>query len=156
MAGRDKKAREILRLRRTLTRAEQALAEAERALLAPHHLCASDLEILERLARKGSERVNALAPRVGLTSGSMTTAVQRLRKRELVSTERDLRDKRVVWGEATTAGKNLANKLTAQRAELLGELFEAWSGREQAILAGFLKRLRKDAQASLLEDASVD
>ena len=156
MAGRDKKAREILRLRRALTRAEQTLADAERSLLAPHQLCASDLEILERLTRKGRERVNALAPRVGLTSGSMTTAVQRLRKRDLVSTRRDLTDKRVVWVEVTAAGQTLADKLTKQRAALLGELFEAWSAREQAILANFLKRLRKDAGTSVLEDAPVD
>jgi MarR family 2-MHQ and catechol resistance regulon transcriptional repressor len=156
MAGPDKKAREILRLRRALTRAEQALAEAERALLAPHQLCASDLETLERLAQKGPTRVNALAPRVGLTSGSMTTAVQRLRKRELVRTQRDLADKRVVWVEVTPTGRALAADLLDQRAALLGELFVAWSGREQAILANFLKRLRKDTATLLLDGAPVE
>ena len=156
MAGREKKAREVLRLRRVLMRAEQALAEAERDLFAAHQLCASDFAILERLARKGRDRVNALAPRVGLTSGSMTTAVQRLRKRALVETERDTLDRRVVWVDSTSAGRELATKLSSERSELLLDVFGAWSGREQAILANFLKRLRKDASSSRLERSPLD
>ena len=155
MAGREKKAREILRLRRALMRAEQTLAEAERELLAGHQLCASDFEILERLVRKGSDRVNALAPRVGLTSGSMTTAVQRLFKRGLVETRRDTEDKRVVWVEVTATGRELTAELSLERAELLTAVFDDWSGREQAILANLLKRVRKDSSAERLKGSPL-
>lgn len=148
MAARDKKARELMRLRRALARAEQAVAEAERQLLSPHQLCASDLEILARLARKGRQRVNALAQRVGLTSGSITTAVQRLLKRGLVETQRDTADKRVVWVETTAEGQFLARELSAQRTSRFEEVLETWSTREQAILTNFLKRLRRDAQGT--------
>ena len=147
-----KKGRELLRLRRNLARAEQALTEVDRRLLAPNQLCASDFEILERLTRKGSRPVNTLARRVGLTSGSMTTAVQRLLRRDLVETRRDTKDKRVVHVSITPEGAKLTNQISATRLKLLAEVFGDWSGREQAVLTAFLKRLRKDAGVSPSED----
>ena len=147
-AGSKQKARrEALRLRRSMARAEQMLAELDRALLAPDGLCASDLEILERLVRKGSRPVNGLAKRVGLTSGSMTTAIQRLKKRGLVQGRRDLKDKRVVVVTATAEGQQLAKTMTQRRAESLLEVFSVWSDRERTVLLGLLKRLRRNKAA---------
>ena len=70
----EKDWREMFRLRRAIVRAEQSLSEIDREIL-PDGLCESDLAILERLARKGARPVNGLARQVGLTSGSMTSAV---------------------------------------------------------------------------------
>ena len=134
-----------------MARAEQMLAELDRTLLAPDGLCASDLEILERLVRKGSRPVNGLAKRVGLTSGSMTTAIQRLKTRGFVQTRRDLKDKRVVVVTATADGQQLAKKMTQRRAESLLEVFSAWSDRERTVLLGLLKRLRRNGAAGRSE-----
>ena len=79
----EKDWREMFRLRRAIVRAEQSLSEIDREIL-PDGLCESDLAILERLARKGARPVNGLARQVGLTSGSMTSAVKRLHRRGLV------------------------------------------------------------------------
>jgi MarR family 2-MHQ and catechol resistance regulon transcriptional repressor len=154
MAIPEKKGRELLRLRRSLNRAEQALEELERELLGSAKLCASDLEILERLSRKGDSPVNTLAPRVGLTSGSMTTAVQRLLRRGLVATRRDDKDKRVVWVSATEEGQKLATRANAARIKALQNLFGDWSSREQDLLFSLLKRVRKDAQSLAPKDGS--
>ena len=83
----EKDWREMFRLRRAIVRAEQSLSEIDREIL-PHGLCESDVAILERLARKGARPVNGLARQVGLTSGSMTSAVKRLHRRGLVETKR--------------------------------------------------------------------
>ncbi len=141
--------REVLRLRRDLGRTEQVLAELDRHLLAPHGLCASDLGILARLARKGARPVNRLANRVGLTSGSMTVAVQRLRRRGLVDTRRNLEDKRIVFVSVTPEGKALAKRLSGRRAELFGEVFGDWSERERDLVRNLLKRLRRSADRAL-------
>lgn len=155
----EKASRELLRLRRTISRAEQALAELDRALLLPAGLCASDLVILERLARKGARPVNGLGRQVGLTSGSMTTAVQRLRRRNLVETRRDLQDKRIVWVSITPQGEELAGHYTSMHAEVLSHVFAKWSPRERSILTNLLKRVRKDAEpgagAAEAEDATT-
>lgn len=142
----EKDWRDLYRLRRAVTRAEQALAELDRNLLLPEGLCASDFDILDRLARKGARPVNDLGRQVGLTSGSMTTAVQRLRRRNLVETRRDLADKRVVWVSVTGAGEELVSRFSESRSEVLAQVFEKWSERERSILTNLLKRVRKDAQ----------
>ena len=154
MAVPDKKERELLRLRRNLNRAEQEFEDLERELLSSANLCASDLEILDRLTRKGDHPVNTLAPRVGLTSGSMTTAVQRLLRRGLVATRRDDKDKRVVWVSVTDEGQKLATRTNAARAKTLKGVFDGWTSREQDLLFSLLKRLRKDAQASTSKERS--
>jgi MarR family 2-MHQ and catechol resistance regulon transcriptional repressor len=146
--GRQSERREVLRLRRAFAHAEQALAGLDRQLLVPHKLCASDLDILERLARKGTRPVNGLARRVGLTSGSMTSAVQRLRRRGLVQTRRDHEDKRIVFVSVTAEGKELAKRLSAGRAEVFGRVFGEWSERERSLLLNLLKRLRKSAESA--------
>lgn len=144
MAVPEKKGRELLRLRRGMARAEQVFAEIDRAALASSKLCSSDLEILDRVMRKGARPVNTLAPRVGLTSGSMTTAIQRLKTRGLVETRRDSKDKRVIWVSITNEGKKLATKCNQARAKALDALFDSWTSREQTLLSSLLKRLRKN------------
>ena len=52
--------------------------------------------VLEVLLHKGALPVNAIGEKVLLTSGSMTTAVQRLEKKGLVRRERSEGDARVV------------------------------------------------------------
>ncbi len=140
----EKDWREMFRLRRTIVRAEQALSEIDRSIL-PKGLCESDLSILERLERKGARPVNGLARQVGLTSGSMTSAVQRLRRRGLVETRRDLEDKRVVWVSATSEAEKIVESFSQLRGEVLEEVFRKWSERERSVLINLLRRVRKDA-----------
>ena len=140
----EKDWRELFRLRRTIVRAEQALSEIDRANL-PEGLCESDLAILERLARKGARPVNGLAGQVGLTSGSMTSAVQRLLRRGLVETRRDLKDKRVVWVSVTREAEEIVDPFSKQRGEALEQVFRKWSERERSVLTNLLRRVRKDA-----------
>ncbi|MDP7496863.1 MAG: MarR family transcriptional regulator, partial [Roseibacillus sp.] len=140
----EKDWREMFRLRRTIVRAEQALSEIDRSIL-PKGLCESDLSILERLERKGARPVNGLARQVGLTSGSMTSAVQRLRRRGLVETRRDLEDKRVVWVSATPEAEKIVESFSQLRGEVLEEVFRKWSERERSVLINLLRRVRKDA-----------
>ncbi len=141
----EKDWREMFRLRRTIVRAEQALSEIDRSIL-PKGLCESDLSILERLARKGARPVNGLARQVGLTSGSMTSAVQRLRRRGLVETRRDLEDKRVVWVSVTPEAKEIVKRFAELRGEVLEQVFHKWSERERSVLMNLLRRVRKDAE----------
>ena len=140
----EKDWRELFRLRRTIVRAEQALSEIDRANL-PEGLCESDLAILERLARKGARPVNGLAGQVGLTSGSMTSAVQRLLRRGLVETRRDLKDKREVWVSVTREAEEIVDRFSKQRGEALEQVFRKWSERERSVLTNLLRRVRKDA-----------
>lgn len=142
----QKEQRQLLRLRRQIGRAEQALADLDRSLMASDGLCHSDLGILERLSRKGGQTVNGLGRRIGLTSGSITTAVQRLRKRGLVETKREAQDRRVVLVHVTEEGRGLAQAINERRGEAFGDIFSLYSARERELLLTLAKRLRKTAE----------
>ena len=76
----------------------------------------------------------------------MTSAVQRLRRRGLVETRRDLEDKRVVWVSVTSEAEKIVESFSQLRGEALEEVFRKWSERERSVLTNLLRRVRKDAK----------
>ena len=142
-----KKDSAALQTRALIAETETLLASQERALLLSHKLCASDLAILSRLQKKGSEPVNQIAPKVGLTSGSMTSAVQRLRKREFIITKRDQKDGRKVRVEITKAGKQVLRQLSSDREQIFAPLFTSLTNRESQLLTALLKKVRKTSRS---------
>ena len=95
---------------------------------------------------RGARPVNGLARQVGLTSGSMTSAVKRLHRRGLVETRRDLKDKRVVWVSVTAEAEEIVEGFSQLRGEALEQVFHKWSERERSILISLLRRARNDAE----------
>jgi len=139
---------QTFQIRELLAEMESRLVAQERPAFSSHRLCASDLAILARLQKKGPKAVNQLALKVGLTSGSMSTAVQRLCKRELITTHRDEQDGRKVWVKITKTGKQTLRTLTTEREELVSPLLAELSGREGQILIALLKKIRKSSRAN--------
>src|SRR5437763_8097793 len=77
------------------------LMKAHRALerLATHRIvsldvCLSDFGVMELLLHKGPQPVNEIGRRIALTSGAITTAVDRLESRGLVTREAHESDRR--------------------------------------------------------------
>ena len=101
----------------------------------------SDYAVLEVLLHKGSLPVNAIGEKVLLTSGSMTTAVQRLEKKGLVVRERSEGDARVVLVHLTNEGMSLIQEAFAAHAEDLDELFIEFSEDERIQFAGLMRKL---------------
>lgn len=131
------------RLRDLMAECSTQLASQEREILAKSGLCQSDLAILLRLSKRDATPVNQLAPKVGLTSGSMTTAVQRLKKAGFVTSVRQEKDKRVVLVAATPAGVDAARSAAKKREALLAPYFACLSERENQIFEALLKKIRK-------------
>src|SRR5205814_7378030 len=77
----------LMKAHRTLTRHAQRSIEAA-------DMCLSDFAILEALLHKGPQTVNELGRRIELTSGSMTTAIDRLEARRLVARADHATDRR--------------------------------------------------------------
>ena len=106
----------------------------------------SDYAVLEVLLHKGALPVNAIGEKVLLTSGSMTTAVQRLEKKGLVVRERSEGDARVVLVHLTSEGMNLIQKAFTAHAEDLDELFFEFSEDERIQFAGLMRKLGQRSQ----------
>ena len=106
----------------------------------------SDYAVLEVLLHKGALPVNAIGEKVLLTSGSMTTAVQRLEKKGLVVRERSEGDARVVLVHLTNEGMSLIQEAFVAHAEDLDELFIEFSEDERIQFAGLMRKLGQRSQ----------
>lgn len=106
----------------------------------------TDFSILETLLHKGTLPVNTLGKKLLLTSGSITTAVDRLVARGLVARADHENDRRVRLVELTKAGRKLIAPAFARHAHELETIVGALNAKERAALITLLKKLGKDAE----------
>jgi MarR family 2-MHQ and catechol resistance regulon transcriptional repressor len=110
-------------------------------------LCYTDFAILESLLHRGSLPVNRIATEIHLTSGSMTTAVDRLVARGLVSRAENPADKRSRLVELTAEGRALITRSYATHAADLKVVVDrSLSADERADLFRLLRKLEKGAR----------
>ena len=106
-------------------------------------LCDSDFRVLEVLLHKGPLPVNVIGDKVELTTGSITTAVDRMEARWLVVRKSHPKDRRVRLVELTAKGRRLIEKAYAQHSIDMEKAVSILLRDERAILVELLKRLGK-------------
>jgi MarR family transcriptional regulator, 2-MHQ and catechol-resistance regulon repressor len=120
-------------------------ARAEKSLnLSETDLGDSDFRVLEALLSKGPLPVNTIGPKVWLTPGSISVAVDRLEQKKLVK-RRTTVDRRVRLVELTAKGRELVAK-TFQRHAAAMEKATSLSKEERLNLLDLLKKLGKGAE----------
>jgi MarR family 2-MHQ and catechol resistance regulon transcriptional repressor len=102
----------------------------------------SDFRVLEVLLHKGPLPVNTIGPKVWLTPGSISVAVDRLEKKSLVK-RKNTDDRRVRLVELTAKGRALVNKTFRKHASAMEEAAGVLSKEERLILVRLLKKLGK-------------
>src|SRR5712675_868290 len=102
----------LMKAHRVLTRHAQRSIEAL-------DMCLSDFAILEALLHKGPQSVKELGRRIELTSGSMTTAIDRLEARRLVTRTDHATDRRAWVIHLTPEGKTLMSRVFAGHEEAM-------------------------------------
>src|SRR5258705_4163994 len=107
----------------------------------------SDFEVMEMLLHKGPQPVNEIGRRVELTSGAITTAVDRLESRGLVTREAHPSDRRARIVRLTAAGEERAAKVFAVHKAAMDLAASGLSKTERATLIGLLKKLGTSAGA---------
>src|SRR4030081_2603255 len=127
-----------------LAKAFHALAaHAEESLnLSQAGLGNSDFRVLEVLLHKGPLPVNTIGPKVWLTPGSISVAVDRLEKKMLVK-RRNTDDRRVRLVELTAKGRALITKTFGEHAAAMEEAADILSIEERRMLLRLLKKLGK-------------
>jgi MarR family 2-MHQ and catechol resistance regulon transcriptional repressor len=106
----------------------------------------TDFRILEALLNKGPLPVNTIGPKVYLTPGSISTAVDRLVERGLVSRVESLEDRRVRVVSLTPKGKRLIVPVFRKHAAEIKKLFANASSKELRALQTILKKIGKRAE----------
>jgi MarR family 2-MHQ and catechol resistance regulon transcriptional repressor len=101
----------------------------------------SDFAILELLLAKGPQKVSDIGRRVNLTSGSITSAIDRLETAGLVERTFDAVDRRSRIVELTTRGRAQIVKAFDVHATAMEKAAAGLSKAERATLLPLLKKL---------------
>ena len=127
-----------------LAKAYRALAaRAEESLnLGGAGLGDSDFRVLEALLHKGPLPVNTIGPKVWLTPGSISVAVDRLEKKALVK-RKNTDDRRVRLVELTAKGRALITRIFRKHVTAMEEAASVLSKEERLVLLRLLKKLGK-------------
>jgi MarR family transcriptional regulator, 2-MHQ and catechol-resistance regulon repressor len=133
-----------------LVKAFQALAaHAEESLnLSQTGLGDSDFRVLEALLHKGPLPVNTIGPKVWLTPGSISVAVDRLEKKALVK-RKNADDRRVRLVELTAKGRALISRTFREHAAAMEKVAAVLSKEERLMLLRLLKTLGKGGRVHL-------
>lgn len=128
-----------------LMKAFQALFPHAEESVSRTKLGDSDFRVLEVLLHKGSLPVNTIGPKVWLTPGSISVAVDRLVKRGLVSRKDHPDDRRVRQVELTPKGRALISQGFGEHAAAMENVAAVLSKNERLTLLRLLKKLGKHA-----------
>ena len=115
----------------------------------------SDFVILEMLLNKGPQKVNDIGRKVDLTSGSITTAVDRLGARGLVTREVNQVDSRSRIVHLTDKGRSLISDGFAAHSASMEKACGGVNIQERTELIALLKKLGLYAQAHFDESIKI-
>src|SRR6478735_6035844 len=131
-----------------LMKALHALMPYAQESIARSGLGDSDFRVLEALLHKGPLPVNTIGPKVWLTPGSISVAVDRLVKKGLVARKERSQDRRVRQVELTGKGRALIVRGFREHAAAMEKAMRVLSKKERLTLQRLLKKLGKDAAGS--------
>jgi MarR family 2-MHQ and catechol resistance regulon transcriptional repressor len=106
----------------------------------------SDFRVLEVLLHKGPMPVNAIGPKVDLNPGSVSVAVDRLYKKELVSRVESESDRRVRTVSLSEKGRRVFVPIFRQHAAIIERAFQDVSPAEQRKMEEVLKKIGRRAE----------
>jgi MarR family 2-MHQ and catechol resistance regulon transcriptional repressor len=130
-----------------MMKAMQAITRYALANLEETGLGLSDFAVLEALLHKGPLPVNVIGPKVNLTPGSISVAVDRLVAKGLVSRAETSQDRRVRIVALTPRGKSVITPIFCAHVETMDKVFAGLSRHELRQLEQQLKRVGKQAES---------
>jgi len=143
----DKTSRDPIHCWLVLGKAFRAAAKYLYAGLEETGIDDTDFLILEALLNNGPLPVNTIGPKVYLTPGSISTAVDRLVERGLVSRVESPEDRRVRIVSLTPKGKELIAPVFRKHAAEIKNVFAEASPKELQALETTLKKFGKRAES---------
>lgn len=131
-----------------LWKAARAVEAHSTRSVAQFQMGTTDFGVLEALLHKGPLTVKQLGEKVLLTSGSMTTAVDRLEGRGLVVRHNDSKDRRARIIHLTPKGRKLIECAFAQHRDQLEAVLADFGIEDRAQLLPLLRKLGHVAETS--------
>jgi MarR family 2-MHQ and catechol resistance regulon transcriptional repressor len=116
----------------------------------------TDFRVLEVLLNLGPLPVNTIGPKVHLTPGSISVAVDRLLEKGLVSRAESSEDRRVRIVALTKSGKDLIVPIFRKHSAEIGRVFADANAKELQIFESVLNKAGKRARALAEERSKRD
>ena len=132
-----------------LMKAYRTLERHARCSIEPLGLGSSDFAILELLLHRGRQPVNAIGRRVDLTSGAITSAVDRLEVQGLVVRSADAKDRRTRVVSLTPKGTTLIRKVFGVHKRAMEGATSGLTAAERESLTNLIKKLGRAAEEQL-------
>src|SRR4051812_33623725 len=132
-----------------MARAHDSLASYIEACIAKEGLCLSDFMVLEVLLHKGPLTISEIGEKVLLANASMTTAVDRLKRRSFVFRKNSDSDGRVRIVDLTDRGREFISDLYARHVQDIEAVTNVLTTREQIQLRTLLKKIGRSAETAL-------
>ena len=110
----------------------------------PQHLdlCRKpELKILEILGKNGRLTMKEVADRATLSMSTMTTIMDGLVDKALVSRQRSEDDRRLVWVDLTPEGEKIYSEILDFHLRMVRGMLNALSKNEQNILIGLFRKI---------------
>ncbi len=130
-----------------MMKATQAITRYALANLEESGLGVSDFAVLEALLHKGPLPVNVIGPKVNLTPGSISVAVDRLVAKGLVSRAESSEDRRVRIVALTPRGKSVITPIFREHVATMEKVFAGLSCDELRQLEQQLKHIGRQAES---------
>jgi MarR family 2-MHQ and catechol resistance regulon transcriptional repressor len=137
-----------------MMKATQAISRYALANLEESGLGLSDFAVLEVLLHKGPLPVNVIGPKVNLTPGSISVAVDRLVAKGLVSRAESADDRRIRIVALTPRGKGVITPVFQAHAATMEKIFAGLSSGELRLLEQSLKHIGKHAESLFKQRAA--
>ena len=118
-------------------------------------LTAPQLLILRSILDLGAISISQLSREVSLSQATVTTIIDRLEKRGLVTRHRSNQDRRVVHATLTDEGEAMVSKAPAPLQDTFGRRFAALQDWEQSMIVAALQRVASMMNAEDIDAAPV-
>jgi DNA-binding MarR family transcriptional regulator len=102
----------------------------------------TDMRCVDILDREGRMTAGELAAQTGLTSGAITTAIDRLEQRGFARRVRDGDDRRRIYVELTASAREQASGFYTEHAQLAESLYAQYTEAQIELLLEFVHRSR--------------
>jgi MarR family 2-MHQ and catechol resistance regulon transcriptional repressor len=129
------------RLAIVLGRCWRAVGQVAEESVREAGVCLTDFVALEALLHKGPLTITEIQDKVGLASGSMTAAVDRLEKKGFIRRKPSSTDRRAKLLELTPKGRVTVERVFDHHAEMLESAMGVLNDAEKSQLHALLKKL---------------
>lgn len=137
-----------------LSRVQRALMDISNRSAQSYGLNPTEFAVLELLYHKGNQPLQQIGEKILIASGSITYVVDKLEKKELAVRKPCGYDRRVIFAELTTKGRELMAEIFPLHEEKLHEALSVLAADEKQGLLALLKKIGKYHIPGKTEDSN--